>query len=539
MMDGAQQSDAAVVARKAANKGARVPAEPLERRAAAERNPRRTGTVRTQGRGAVSPGAERIRQFAKENPGEKLTALLHHITTETLEAAYLALKRDAAPGVDGVTWREYGDGLAERLLDLKDRVHSGAYRAAPVRRVEIPKPDGGMRQLGIASLEDKIVQRAVVEQILNPIYESEFYGFNYGFRPGRSAHNALDALAYAVERRKVNWIVEVDIREFFDSIDREQLMQFLEMRIGDRRVLRLIRKWLNAGVIDAGLAVDFVRGTPQGAVISPLLANVYLHHVLDDWFAREWRPREVRGEAYIVRYADDFVLGFQYRSDAVRFMEGMRERFVSFGLELHPEKTRLLEFGRFARADRRERGEGRPETFGFLGFTHYCRTKRNGRFGLGRKPVPKRMRRTLKAIKAELRRRMHDDPVVTARWLARVLRGWLGYYAVPTSGPSLSQFVWSLRRLWMRTIRRRSQRARYPWERLDALRREYWPPVTILHPWPTERFAVNTQGQEPDALARTSGSVRGAPGNRRPYRESARRQSVRSTRSDRGSTSSG
>ena len=292
----------------------------------------------------------------KEKPGERLTALLHHITPEALGEAYHALKRDAAPGVDGMTWREYGDGLEERLLDLHARVRRGAYRAAPVRRVMIPKPDGGVRPLGIASLEDKIVQRAVVEQILNPIYESEFYGFSYGFRPGRSAH---DALAYAVERRKVNWIVEVDIRQYFDSIEREQLMQLLEMRIGDQRVLRLIRKWLNAGVIDAGLAVDFVRGTPQGAVISPLLANVYLHHVLDDWFAREWRPREVWGETYIVRYADDFVLGFQYRRDAERFMEAVRERSAAFGLGVHPEKTRLLEFGRFARADRAKRGEGR------------------------------------------------------------------------------------------------------------------------------------------------------------------------------------
>ena len=323
-MHDAQQSDAGVVAMKAANKGEQFPAEPLERRAAAEGNPQRTGTVRTQSRGAVSPGAERIRQFVKRNPGEKLTALLHHITPEALRDAYLALKRDAAPGVDGMTWREYGDGLDERLLDLHGRVHRGAYRAIPVRRVEIPKPDGGVRPLGIASLEDKIVQRAVVEQILNPIYESEFYGFSYGFRPGRSAHDALDALAYAVDRRKVNWIVEVDIRQYFDSIDREQLMQFLEMRIGDQRVLRLIRKWLNAGVIEAGLEVGVVRGTPQGAVISPLLANVYLHHVLDRWFAREWRPREVRGEAYLVRYADDFVLGFEHRSDAERFMEAVR-----------------------------------------------------------------------------------------------------------------------------------------------------------------------------------------------------------------------
>ena len=494
MMDGAQQSDAGVVAMKAANKGARVPAEPLERRAAAERNPRRTGTVRTQSRGAVSPGAERIRQFVKEKPGERLTALLHHITPEALGEAYLALKRDAAPGVDGMRWREYGDGLDERLLDLHGRVQRGAYRAKPVRRVEIAKPDGGVRPLGIASLEDKIVQRAVVEQILNPIYESEFYGFSYGFRPGRSAHDALDALAYAVDRRKVGWIVEVDIRQYFDSIDREQLMRFLEMRIGDRRVLRLIRKWLNAGVIDAGLEVDFVRGTPQGAVISPLLANVYLHHVLDDWFAREWRPREVWGEAYIVRYADDFVLGFQYRRDAERFMEAVRERFAAFGLGVHPEKTRLVEFGRFAEANRRERGEGRPETFDFLGFTHYCRTTHEGRFGLGRKPVAKRMRRTLQAVKAELRRRMHADPVVTGRWLGRVLRGWLGYYAVPTSSPSLSRFVWFLRRLWMRVLRRRSQRGYFPWERLDALCRKLWPRVAILHPWPTERFAVRTQG---------------------------------------------
>ena len=493
-MHDAQQSDAAIVAMKAANKGARAPAEPLERRAAAEGNPQRTGTVRTQSRGAVSPGAERIRQFVKRNPREKLTALLHHITPEALRDAYLALKRDAAPGVDGMTWREYGDGLDERLLDLHGRVHRGAYRAIPVRRVEIPKPDGGVRPLGIASLEDKIVQRAVVEQILNPIYESEFYGFSYGFRPGRSAHDALDALAYAVDRRKVNWIVEVDIRQYFDSIDREQLMQFLEMRIGDQRVLRLIRKWLNAGVIEAGLEVDVVRGTPQGAVISPLLANVYLHHVLDRWFAREWRPREVRGEAYLVRYADDFVLGFEHRSDAERFMEAVGERFAAYGLEVHPEKTRLLEFGRFAAANRAKRGEGRPETFDFLGFTHYCRTQRNGRFGLGRKPVAKRMRRTLQAIKAELRKRMHANPKVTGRWLGRVLRGWLGYYAVPTSAPSLSRFVWFLRRLWLRVLHRRSQRGYFSWERLNALCRELWPRVTILHPWPSERFAVRTQG---------------------------------------------
>ena len=412
-----------------------------------------------------------------------------------LKEAYLALKRGAAPGVDGVTWREYGDGLDERLLDLHGRVHRGAYRAKPVRRVEIPKPDGGVRLLGIVSLEDKIVQRAVVDNLLNPIYESEFYGFSYGFRPGRSAHDALDALAFVVERRKVSWIVEVDIRKFFDSIDREQLMAFLEMRIGDKRVLRLIRKWLNAGVMDAEPEVDFVRGTPQGAPISPLLANVYLHNVLDDWFAREWRPREARGEAYIVRYADDFVLGFQYRSDAVRFMEALRERFAAYGLELHPEKTRLVEFGRYAIANRRERGESRPETFDYLGFTHYCRTTSKGYFGLGRKPSAKRMHRTLKAIRAETRRRMHDKPVSVAQWLGRVLRGWLGYYAVPTSYRFLHRFVQTLLRMWGQVLRRRSQRDLFSWERLDALRRDYWPRISILHPWPTTRFAVRTQGR--------------------------------------------
>ena len=490
-MHGAQQSDAGVVAMTAANKGEQSPAESSERRPAAKRNPRGTGMDRTQDRGTMPSGPERIRQFAKKNPGVKLTTLLHHITPEALREAYLALRRDAAPGADGVTWREYGEGLDERLLDLLDRVHRGAYRATPVRRVEIPKPDGGVRPLGIASLEDKILQRAVVDTILNPIYESDFYGFSYGFRPGRSAHDALDAVAYVVERRKANWIVEVDIRQFFDRIDRKQLMQFLEMRIADRRVLRLIRKWLNAGIVGEGLVVDEVRGTPQGAVISPLLANVYLHHVLDRWFASQWRRRKSRGESYIVRYADDFVLGFQHRSDAERFLEDVRERFAEFGLELHPEKTRLVEFGRFAIANRAKRGERRPETFDFLGFTHYCRTTRKGGFGLGRKPVARRTRRTLRAVKAALRKRMHDKPVKTGIWLGRVLRGWLGYYAVPTSYLFLTRFVEELKRIWLHMLRRRSELDHFSWERLEGLCARLWPTVRILHEWPAVRFAVN------------------------------------------------
>ncbi len=490
MMHDSKQSDPGAVVMKAANKGARASAESSERRAGTKGNSQSTGTVRTQSRGAVSPGAERIRQFVKRNPKEKLTALLHHITAEALEQAYLALKRDAAAGVDGMTWGEYGDGLAERLLDLHGRVQRGAYRATPVRLVEIPKPGGGTRPLGIASLEDKIVQRAVVDNILNPIYESEFLGFSYGFRPGRSAHDALDALAYVIERRKVNWIVEVDIRQYFERINRKWLSRFLEFRIGDRRVLHLIEKWLNAGVMDAGLVVDRERGTPQGAVISPILANIYLHYVLDLWFARKWRKREVRGEAYIVRYADDFVLGFQHRRDAERFLHAVSERLAEFGLEVHPEKTRLLEFGRLASANRAKRGQKRLGTFQYLGFIHYWKKRRDGRPGLGRKPIPKRVSRTLRAVKWALRKRMHADVMETGRWLGQVLRGWLRYYAVPTSYPFLTRFMARLQWLWLRSLRRRSQHDRFSWERLLGLSRRLWPRVSVIHPWPAQRFAV-------------------------------------------------
>ena len=438
----------------------------------------------------MSPGTERIRQHVKANPGAKLTALLHHLTPETLFAAYFALKPNAAPGADGITWQMYGEELTDNLSDLHQRLHQGAYRATPVLRVEIPKPDGGVRKLGIAALEDKILQRAVADNLLNPIYESEFAGFSYGFRPNRSAHNALDALAYFIGQRRVNWIVEVDIKGFFDHLDREQLMAFLQDRIADTRILRLIRKWLGAGVLEEGLKVDPARGTPQGAPISPLLANVYLHNVLDQWFALQWRPQKTVGQAYLVRYADDFVLGFEHRQDAERFLRDLAERLNEYGLELHPEKTRLIEFGKDAARNRRRRGERRPETFVFLGLTHYCRTTRTGNFGLGRKPAPKRVRRTLKAIKNALRWRMHDDPVETGEWLGRVLRGWLGYYAVPTSYKSLDRFKRALQWLWLRTLRRRSQTANFAWERLEALCDQLWPRVRIIHPWPASRFAV-------------------------------------------------
>ena len=489
-MYGSKQSDSAIVAMKSANKGPRGPAEPMERRAGTKRNPRRESTCRTQSRESVSQAAERIRQTATRKPREKLTALLHHVTPDALRWAFHALKRDAAAGVDGMTWAEYADGLEERLLDLHRRVQTGAYRAPPVRRVEIPKPDGGTRPLGVAALEDKIVQKAVTEIILTPIYEPAFLGFSYGFRPGRGAHDALDALAYGIDRRRVNWIVDADIRGFFDNLDRNWTLRFLGHRIGDRRVLRLIAKWLNAGVIEEGAWSDTLVGTPQGAVASPILANVYLHYVLDLWF-QKWRTRTACGDTIIVRYADDFVVGFEHKSDAERFLRDLKARLASFSLDLHPDKTRLIEFGQHAIARRRARGERRPETFDFLGFTHYCRTTRTGRPGLGRKPMRSRVNRTLKRIKAELRRRMHHDRYEVARWLGRVVDGWLRYYAVPTSFPYLKQFTFRLMRLWRRVLRRRSQKDRFTLAKVGALARAFWPPLSIRHPWPNQRFAVN------------------------------------------------
>ena len=494
-MDGAEESDGGTVAMKVQNKPLTSGADAVERRPPANGNPGSQSTGRTQRRKVVSQAADRIREFVRRKPKEPLTALLHHITEEALEAAYRRLKRTAAAGVDGVTWQDYGQGLDRKLHDLWQRVQRGTYRAVPVRRVNIPKPDGGERPLGIAALEDKIVQRALVDVVLNPIYEEEFLGFSYGFRPGRGAHDALDALAYVIERRKVSWIVDCDIRKYFDEINRDCLKQFLEHRIGDRRILRLIGRWLAAGVMEDGHWSDTGKGSPQGAILSPVLANVYLHYVLDLWLERKWRPQAARGEVYIIRYADDVVVATQYRADAERFLQDVQERFEQFGLSMHPEKTRLIEFGRFAEANRRKRGAGKPETFDFLGFTHYCRKTRKGRFGLGRKPIGKRMRRTLQALRVALRRRMHEDVWETGRWMGQVLRGWLNYYAVPTSSRSLQAFVYQMKRIWMRTLRRRSQKDRFPWDRLQRICDRLWPKPQIAHPWPAERFAVNTEGR--------------------------------------------
>jgi group II intron reverse transcriptase/maturase len=445
----------------------------------------------------VTQALERIRQAASERKEERFTALLHHVSIEHLEEAFYELKENAAPGVDGQTWRTYEADLERKLEDLHARVQRGAYRPLPSRRVYIPKPDGRQRPLAIAALEDKIVQRAIVA-VLNAIYEEDFLGFSYGFRPGRGTHDALDALVVGISSRQVNVILDADIRSFFDEIDQEWLIRFLEHRIGDRRIIRLIRKWLKAGVLEDGVVTISEKGTGQGAVISPLLANVYLHYVLDLW-AERWRRREATGDMIIVRYADDFIVGFEHEGDARRFLDQMRERLREFALSLHPEKTRLIEFGRFAEVNRRRRGLGKPETFNFLGFTFICGKSRRGNFLINRKTRRDRMRAKLKEIKAELRRRMHEPIPEQGRWLKQVVKGYFNYHAVPTNSRAIVAFRHHVTETWRRMLRRRSQKDRMTWERITKLADDWLPRPFVLHRWPSARFAVRHPRWEPYA----------------------------------------
>jgi group II intron reverse transcriptase/maturase len=493
-----EKSDAAIVAVKQANAGVQPPGEPVEPRAAAEGNAVEDGMLRTQRRAGMSHGLDRVRQAARLDSKMRFTALLHHVTLELLRDAYSWLKRDAAPGVDGVTWHDYGEALEANLRDLHGRVQRGGYRAQPSRRQYIPKPDGRRRPLGIAALEDKIVQRALVE-VLNAIYEEDFLGFSYGFRPGRSQHDALDALAVGIDRARVNWILDADIAGFFDAVSHDWLIRFVEHRIGDRRVLRLIRKWLKAGVTEDGETVATETGTPQGAVISPLLANVYLHYVFDLW-AERWRQRQAQGNVIMVRYADDIVVGFEHQADATRFLAELHTRIGQFALTLHPGKTRLIEFGRHAAANRERRGLGKPETFNFLGFTHICGKSRRGAFQLRRKTRRDRMRAKLAAIKLELKRRLHAPIREQGGWLRQVVAGHLAYHAVPTNSAALSAFRFHVSQLWLRALRRRSQRATLEWRRMAQLEAQWLPKPRILHPWPDVRFAVKHPRWEPDAL---------------------------------------
>jgi group II intron reverse transcriptase/maturase len=427
---------------------------------------------------------------AQEAAGKKVkfTALMHHITPQLLVDSFMHLKKSAAAGVDGVTWRAYEEGLVERIGKLWEAVQTGRYRALPSRRVYIPKADGRLRPLGIAALEDKIVQQAVVT-VLTPIYETDFLGFSYGFRPGRNQHQALDALWVGLHWKKVSWVLDADIKAFFDTVDHAWMLRFLEHRIGDRRVLRLIRKWLTAGVVDQGVTIDVRVGTPQGAVISPLLANIYLHYVMDLWLQR-WRRRDATGDVIAVRYADDSVVGFERKSDVYRFLEELKGRLAQFGLALHEEKTRVLEFGRFAIQHSQQRGRRRPLTFDFLGFTHVCATKRaNGRFTVRRLTSSKRMRATLKALRQALMRRRHEPVPVTGLWLRRVVQGYFNYHAVPGNDRRLSAFRRDVARAWLHALRRRGQRGRMPWARFRRYVARYLPLVRVVHPYPSERFA--------------------------------------------------
>jgi group II intron reverse transcriptase/maturase len=496
-MNGHEKSDPAIVAVKRTNEAAQAVEEPVEPRAGTEGNAGEQNTYRAQSRGRVSQALDRVRQAARLRKDEKLTTLLPHVDVDLLRDSFMRLKREAAPGVDGVTWKGYASDLEPRLQDLHARVHRGAYRAQPSRRVMIPKADGRQRPLAIAALEDKIVQRAVLE-VLNAIYEEDFLGFSYGFRPGRGQHDALDALTVAITTKRVNFILDADIRSFFDTVSHDWLVRFLEHRIGDKRMVRLIQKWLKVGVLQDGIVRPGEEGTGQGSVISPLLANIYLHYVFDLW-ANQWRSKEAAGDMIIVRYADDMVLGFEHEADARRFLEAMRERLAGFALALHPDKTRLIAFGRHAAKERARRGLGKPETFDFLGFTHICGLKRNGGFLVKRRSRRDRRVAKLKDIKAQMKARMHHSIAEQGRWLRQVLLGYFAYHAVPTNGRVLETFRWQVIKRWRRTLARRSQRAWTTIERMDHLAKEWLPTPRILHPWPEQRFAAKHPRWEPYA----------------------------------------
>lgn len=487
------KSDSLIVPGKPVNKGSGAPgsAEPVEGRGLAEGNPTRRPRSRTQSREILQQATRRIRQAAKGRKKERFTALWHHVYDPArLKEAYWKLKRKSAPGIDGATWKQYGKELARRIGGLTDRLRRGAYQPPPVIRAYISKPDGRQRPIGMPTVEDKIAQRAFTE-VVGAVYEADFKGFSYAFRPGRSPHDALDALTVGLQRKKVNWVLDADIRGFFDAIDHEWLLKFLQHRIADKRVLRQVRRWLRAGVMEEGGRTVTEAGTPQGGSASPLLANIYLHYVFDLW-VDQWRRRHARGDVIIVRFADDFVVGFQYRGEAERFLYELRQRLAKFHLELHADKTRLIRFGRFAALNRAERGEGKPETFNFLGFTHICDTDRKGRFVVLRRTMRSRKEVKLRQMKIELRRRLHDSVPETGRWLASVLRGHYNYYGVPRNYEALAAFYNRVLCLWHRTLRRRSDKHTMTWKRMSRLAQRWLPPPRITHPYPAQRLRVTT-----------------------------------------------
>ncbi len=498
MSDRRGKSDRGVVPQKRANKAAGATpaaAEPVEGRPRAKGNAVAARMSRRSSRFYdVGTALDGIRQTAKGRRDAKFAGLLHHIyAVERLQEAYFALKRDAAAGVDGQTWQSYGQDLEANLHDLSDRLARGGYRPQPVKRVYIDKADGSKRPLGVPALEDKLVQRASAE-VLGAIYEQDFLGFSYGFRPGKGAHNALDAVAVGVTAKKVNWILDADISKFFDTIEHDWLIRFIEHRVADTRVVRLIKKWLYAGVLEDGRLTQSELGTVQGGSISPLLANIYLHYAFDLW-VKQWRERHARGDVIVVRYADDWVAGFQFQGEAERFQRAVAERLEQFGLKLHPHKTRLIEFGRFARENRHRRGQGKPQTFDFLGFTHCCGQTRKGKFMVLRLTSAKRLRAKLQAVKIELRRRMHHSVPEQGQYLRAVVAGHGRYFGVPCNGARLRTLRHQVVGLWHRTLCRRSQSRSVRWRRMYRLMKHWLPIPKICHPYPGQRLIVITQGR--------------------------------------------
>jgi group II intron reverse transcriptase/maturase len=487
MMNDGGKSDRSVVPEKLPNNADNPAAEVVEERDRAKGNPAKRDKPWTLSQPGLPSALERVGQAARQDKKLRFTALLHHIyDVDRLRRAYMAIEHDAAAGMDGETWKHYGENLKENLQDLSGRLARGAYRARPVRRVYIKKADGRKRPLGVPVLEDKIVQRSAVE-VLNAIYEVDYLGFSYGFRPDRSQHQALDALAYGIWKRRVNWILDADLQSFFDTLRHEWLVKFLEHRIADRRVIRLIQKWLNAGVLEDGKRNVSEVGTVQGGSISPLLANIYLYYVFDLWI-QQWRTSKAQGDILVVRFADDFVVGFEHRKEADQFLAELRERLAKFGLKLHPEKTRLIEFGRFAAVNRKARGEGKPETFHFLGFTHYCGTTGNGKFTVIRKTMRQRMLKKLKEVNIELRQRRHQPVDEQGRYVQAVIRGHLRYYGVPMNSRAIEAFRFKVIQLWHKWLNRRSQRPSLVWDRMQRYIARWVPPAVVCHPYPSVRF---------------------------------------------------
>jgi group II intron reverse transcriptase/maturase len=493
MTNGHRKSDKSKVAAKFPNKtDAKPGAEEMEPRDLPKGNPAKQNIDRIQSRKNVQNAFERVRQAAQKDRRLRFNSLFHQVySLDTLRCSFMSLKKDAAPGVDGQTWRHYEENLEEYIQDLSKRLAQGGYRAKPVRRVYIPKEDGRQRPLGVTTLEDKIVQRALVE-VLNAIYETDFLGFSYGYRPGKRQHDCLDALYVGQLTRKINYVLDCDIRGFFDTISHEWMIKFIEHRIADKRIIRLIKKWLNAGVLEDGLLKSTKEGTPQGGSVSPFLANVYLHYVFDLW-AQHWRKTKAKGDMIMVRWADDIVVGFQSKHDAEIFKKELAERFAKFSLEMHPEKTKVIEFGPYAIANAKKRGKGKPETFDFLGFTHICGVKRsNGMFTVIRKTKSKKMRAKLKQVKIELRRRMHEPVPEIGKWLKSIVEGHCRYYGVPMNLSSLKAFRFQVIRYWHWTLNRRSQKPSVNWDRMKRYIDQWLPPVKIHHPYPLRRFGVIT-----------------------------------------------